>query len=61
MRLFTPGDLDGDGTVSQSDLTALLNIYLGGDGYDKRTCDLDGDGKLTLADVTKMIETYFYK
>ena len=61
MRLFTPGDLDGDGTVSHSDLTALLNIYLGGDGYDKRTCDLDGDGKLTLADVTKMIETYFHK
>ena len=49
------GDVDGDGNVTISDVTALIDYLLAetpiaGDG------DVDGDGKITISDVTEIID-----
>ena len=49
------GDVDGDGAVTISDVTALIDYLLAetpiaGDG------DIDGDGNITIGDVTALID-----
>ena len=48
------GDVNGDGNVDVSDVTALINMILGtvekDDAY-----DFDGDGILNVTDVTSLI------
>ena len=47
------GDLDGDGKVTISDVTELINLLLSGTAT--ADCDLDGDGQVTISDVTALI------
>ena len=46
------GDVDCDGVVTSSDITALYNYLLNGDMTYFSTGDLDGDGSITSYDVT---------
>lgn len=46
------GDVDADGSVSASDVTALYNYFLNGDTTHLDTSDVDGDGSVNSADLT---------
>ena len=46
------GDVDGDGSVTSADITALYNFLLNGDSSYIVNGDQDGDGNITSADVT---------
>ncbi len=48
----TPGDVDCDGYVTSSDVTALYNYLLNGNTTYLSTGDVDGDGTITAADIT---------
>ncbi len=51
-----PGDLDGDGRVTVSDVVALRLMIVRGDADDgaRAAGDLDGDGRLTVSDVVAL-------
>ena len=46
------GDVNGDGHVTTSDVTAIYNYLLEGDETYLATCDVDNDGYITVADIT---------
>lgn len=46
------GDVNGDGAVTASDVTAIYNYLLEGDQTYAATIDVNGDGFITSADVT---------
>lgn len=52
------GDVDGDGNVGISDVTALIDYILGNGAYgiDMGQADVNGDGNLGIADVTDLID-----
>lgn len=50
-----PGDVNGDGEVNVSDVTALVNRILGAAEYDDAVCDIDGNGDVNVSDVTALI------
>mgnify|MGYP002854250880 CR=1 FL=1 len=47
-----PGDVDGDGTVTAADVTALYNFLLNSDSAGLVNGDQDGDGYITSGDIT---------
>ena len=47
-----PGDVNGDGSVTSADITALYNYLLNNDSSTLVNGDQDGDGNITSADVT---------
>ena len=47
-----PGDVNGDGTVTSSDITALYNFLLNNDGSAIVNGDQNGDGAITSGDIT---------
>ena len=47
-----PGDVDGDGSVTSGDITALYDYILNGDSSGLVNGDQDGDGSITSGDVT---------
>lgn len=49
------GDVNGDGKVDVSDVTALINAVLSTGTYDEKMCDLNGDGSVDASDVTILI------
>ena len=49
------GDINGDGIVNVTDVTALINTILGTASYDDTLCDLNGDGVVNVTDVTALI------
>lgn len=49
---FVPGDVNGDGEVTASDVTLLYNIILNDDYEGVVNADQNGDGEITSADVT---------
>ena len=49
------GDINGDGIVNVTDVTALINTILGTASYDEALCDLNGDGVVNVTDVTALI------
>lgn len=49
------GDVDGNGTVDVSDVTALINQILGEASYPTERCDIDGNGEVNVSDVTALI------
>ena len=49
------GDVNGDGTVNVSDVTALINTILGIAHYEAKACDLNGDQVVNVTDVTHLI------
>ena len=48
------GDVNGDGTVNASDVTALYDYFLNGDMTHYANCDVDGDGNITSYDITEV-------
>lgn len=51
----TVGDIDGNGEVNVSDVTALINHILNTATYDSTLCDIDGNGEVNVTDVTALI------
>lgn len=49
------GDIDGNGEVNVSDVTALINHILNTATYDSTLCDIDGNGEVNATDVTALI------
>lgn len=49
------GDIDGDGVINVTDVTALTNKVLGAADYADAICDLNGDGVVNVSDVTELI------
>ncbi len=52
------GDVDGDGEVSISDVSVLVDYLLQGDQVqiDLDNADVDGDGEVTISDVSALID-----
>ena len=57
MEHFVP-DVDGDGVVTITDVTAVIDYVLHSRGwnYDEIKADCDGDGWITIADVADIID-----
>ena len=55
---FIPGDVDKDGFVTISDVTALIDYLLSGDAtpINLAAADVDEDGQVTISDVTALID-----
>ena len=51
----TVGDIDGNGEVNMSDVTALINHILNAATYESSLCDIDGNGEVNATDVTALI------
>lgn len=50
------GDVDGDGFVNISDVTALIDLLLGGENVFNEAADVDGDNIVNISDVTALID-----
>ena len=50
----SPGDVNGDGRLSISDVTGLIDLLLSGN-MPPAAADVNGDGKVSIADVTALI------
>ena len=55
------GDIDGNGEVNVSDVTALINHILNAATYDSTLCDIDGNGEVNVTDVTTLINILLRK
>jgi rhamnogalacturonan endolyase len=55
---FTRGDVDGDGTVGISDVTALIDYILTGVATDINldAADCDQNSEIGISDVTALID-----
>ena len=54
---FITGDVDRDGRIDISDVTALIDFLLTGNGdIDLRASDVDEDGRIDISDVTALID-----
>lgn len=51
----TVGDIDGNGEVNMSDVTALINHILHAATYESPLCDIDGNGEVNVTDITALI------
>ena len=49
------GDVNGDGRINVSDVTALINDILGTEVLDEEVTDVNGDGQVNVSDVTDLI------
>ena len=50
------GDVNGDGSVTISDVTALIDLLLGGGTISNPAADCNGDSNVTISDVTALID-----
>lgn len=52
------GDVDGDGDINISDVTALIDYLLSGDDSDIQldNADIDSDGAISISDATVLID-----
>ncbi len=50
------GDVNGDGTVSISDVTGMIDYLLGGADINVDAADVNGDGIVSIGDVTALID-----
>ena len=50
-----PGDVNRDGRVNVSDVSALINMILGVTETDEAAADVNGDGRVNVSDVTALI------
>ena len=53
---FQRGDVNGDGNVTISDVTALIDLLLGGGTINNPAADCNGDTNVTISDVTALID-----
>ena len=51
-----PGDVNGDGKLSITDVTGVIGELLSGGEDQPAYCDVNGDGRVTITDVTALIE-----
>ena len=58
MRVITPvyGDVDGDGEVNISDISAIIDILLRGSNGDISRADVDGNGEVNISDINIVID-----
>ena len=49
------GDVNGDGKINVSDVTALINMIMGITTMDAAVADVNGDGKVNVSDVSSLI------
>ena len=49
------GDVNGDGRVNVSDVSALINMILGLEPMNESRADVNGDGRVNVSDVTALI------
>ncbi len=49
------GDVNGDGKVNVSDVSALINMIMGFTPMDVSRGDVNGDGKVNVSDVSALI------
>ena len=49
------GDVNGDGNVNVTDVTALVNMILGVVEKDETAADVDGNGVVNVSDVTALV------
>ena len=49
-------DINGDGAINSSDVTALINKILSLAEYTDAACDINGDGVVNVSDVTALID-----
>ena len=56
MSKVLTGDVNCDGSVTATDVTALYEYLLNGDTTFLLTSDVDGDGTVTSADVTRIYD-----
>ena len=56
-----PGDVDGDGEVSISDVNAVIDLILGGEGNEelRSRADVNEDGEIGISDVNMIINMIF--
>lgn len=56
-----PGDVDGDGEVSISDVNAVINLILGGESDDgvRTRADVNEDGEISISDANMIIHLIF--
>ncbi len=52
---FLKGDVDGNGKVNVSDVSALINMILGIIAVDSERGDVNGDGRVNVSDVSTLI------
>ena len=50
------GDVNGDGSVNISDVTALIDLLLGGGTISNPVADCNQDGSVNISDVTALID-----
>lgn len=50
------GDVDGDGNVSIRDVTALIDLLLGGNTVSNEAADVNEDHSVTITDMTALID-----
>ena len=50
-----PGDVNGDGKVNVSDVSALINMIMGITPMNQDLADVNGDGKVNVSDVSALI------
>ena len=55
------GDLNADGNIDASDVTALINKVLGVTEIADDICDINGDGVVNVSDVTALINIILAK
>ena len=53
---FQHGDVNGDSNVTISDVTALIDLLLGGGTITNPAADCNGDSNVTISDVTALID-----
>ena len=53
-----PGDVNSDGSVNISDVTALIDYLLSGEleTFDAVAADVNDDGSINISDVTALID-----
>ena len=58
MTVLGNGDVNGDGQLTISDVTALIDMLLNGQSgaANPINADLNGDGTLSISDITKLID-----
>lgn len=49
------GDINGDGIVNVTDVTALTAFLTNTAEYDESVCDINGDGRVNISDVTDLV------
>ena len=49
------GDVNGDGAINVSDITALINVIMGITSLPTEFADVNGDGAINVSDITALI------